>query len=187
MSELTYSQLLSQYIFEKNIPYYALLNCYEWRKFRLEIIERDDYKCCQCNKYGTVSKYQGGITASHFYVEEVEHENLYDEDDNYLTSYSYTVLIPAPESVVLHVHHTYYLFDKQPWDYPYDSLVTICSECHFELHKKTRIRWFDSENNSKYLTPCPRCSGAGILPEYLHVQNGTCFYCKGNMYVELMK
>ena len=30
----------------------------------------------------------------------------------------------------LHVHHCYYEWGKDPWDYDDDSLVTLCSECH---------------------------------------------------------
>jgi len=30
----------------------------------------------------------------------------------------------------LHVHHTYYGKGKAPWEYPDDSLETLCEECH---------------------------------------------------------
>ena len=30
----------------------------------------------------------------------------------------------------LHVHHRYYIKDKDPWDYPLDAFVTLCEECH---------------------------------------------------------
>lgn len=30
----------------------------------------------------------------------------------------------------LHVHHKYYLPDKDPWDYPEEVLITLCEECH---------------------------------------------------------
>lgn len=30
----------------------------------------------------------------------------------------------------LHIHHRYYLKDTDPWDYPEESLVTLCEECH---------------------------------------------------------
>jgi hypothetical protein len=33
-------------------------------------------------------------------------------------------------STTLHVHHTYYERDKDPWEYPAESLVTLCMECH---------------------------------------------------------
>lgn len=35
----------------------------------------------------------------------------------------------------LHVHHKYYLKDAKPWEYPDDSLITFCDECHDNYHK----------------------------------------------------
>ena len=32
----------------------------------------------------------------------------------------------------IHVHHKYYLYNVDPWDYPDSALVTICFECHAE-------------------------------------------------------
>jgi hypothetical protein len=37
----------------------------------------------------------------------------------------------------LHVHHRYYQKDKNPWEYPPQSLVTLCAECH---EKETNTR-----------------------------------------------
>jgi hypothetical protein len=30
----------------------------------------------------------------------------------------------------LHVHHRYYLPDKEPWEHPLDALATLCERCH---------------------------------------------------------
>lgn len=30
----------------------------------------------------------------------------------------------------LHVHHLYYLPEKDPWDYPESAYVALCKECH---------------------------------------------------------
>jgi hypothetical protein len=30
----------------------------------------------------------------------------------------------------LHIHHKYYEYGKDPWDYPLDALVTLCDSCH---------------------------------------------------------
>lgn len=30
----------------------------------------------------------------------------------------------------LHIHHTYYNFEIKPWEYPSESLVTLCNSCH---------------------------------------------------------
>ena len=32
---------------------------------------------------------------------------------------------------------------------------------------------------------CERCQGLGLLPLYLHINNGTCFACEGVGYLEL--
>jgi len=38
------------------------------------------------------------------------------------------------EEVSLNVHHAYYEKGKKPWDYPDDMLVTLCEDCHKNLH-----------------------------------------------------
>jgi len=35
----------------------------------------------------------------------------------------------------LNVHHTHYLKRAMPWQYPTDSLVTLCEDCHREIEK----------------------------------------------------
>lgn len=32
--------------------------------------------------------------------------------------------------VTLHVHHEYYVSGREPWDYPAESLTTLCKDCH---------------------------------------------------------
>lgn len=32
----------------------------------------------------------------------------------------------------LHIHHIFYESDKDPWDYPENSLITLCKDCHQE-------------------------------------------------------
>lgn len=38
----------------------------------------------------------------------------------------------------LQVHHLYYLPDTLPWDYPDDSMITVCELCH---KKEEFIKW----------------------------------------------
>lgn len=51
-------------------------------------------------------------------------------------------------STNLHVHHRQYQFDEQsndfvkPWNYPTNLLVTLCSICHMNGHKKFEIPTF---------------------------------------------
>ena len=42
----------------------------------------------------------------------------------------------------LHVHHTYYLIGKMPWDVPDDCLITLCKICHDKEHKGKNIKSF---------------------------------------------
>lgn len=37
--------------------------------------------------------------------------------------------------VTLNVHHIYYVKNNKPWEYPNDSLITLCAECHERQHK----------------------------------------------------
>jgi hypothetical protein len=44
------------------------------------------------------------------------------------------------KEITLHVHHTFYEKGLSPWEYPTDSLVTLCESCHEEasdLQKET--------------------------------------------------
>ncbi len=38
----------------------------------------------------------------------------------------------------LHVHHRYYEKDKEPWDYPDESLYCFCDDCHNEYTIKKK-------------------------------------------------
>lgn len=42
----------------------------------------------------------------------------------------------------LHVHHTYYLRDKMPWQVPDDCLITLCKICHKKEHENKPISSF---------------------------------------------
>lgn len=41
------------------------------------------------------------------------------------------------KEATLHVHHTYYEFRNDPWEYPTESLVSYCEGCH-SLAEQTR-------------------------------------------------
>ena len=60
-----------------------------WQKKRLEIFNRDDWRCMKC----------GDATST------------------------------------LHVHHTIeYIHGLEPWDYPNETLLTVCWSCHRKEH-----------------------------------------------------
>lgn len=39
----------------------------------------------------------------------------------------------------LHVHHRYYEKNVDPWDYPLDSLITLCAYCHLKETESMKI------------------------------------------------
>lgn len=41
----------------------------------------------------------------------------------------------------LHVHHTYYYRNEitPPWEYPMESLITVCEDCHKEFHMTCNV------------------------------------------------
>lgn len=66
------------------MSYQGKLQNPKWQKKRLEILQRDDFKCLHC-----------------------------ECDDK-----------------ELHVHHRWYEFGKDIWDYPDQCFETLCHECH---------------------------------------------------------
>lgn len=87
----------------------------------------------------------------------------------------------------LHVHHTYYQEGKLPWEYLDEALITLCWICHEEIHKDQTIPVLNSSGNKiGSYTYCKRCFGAGVFPEYRHIEKGIYFRCKGAKYEELI-
>jgi len=88
----------------------------------------------------------------------------------------------------LHVHHRYYQNNLLAWQYPDNALITLCWDCHEDLHSNTIVPILDSIGNKVgTMAPCRRCFGAGVFPEFVHVDSGICFRCKGAKYEELIK
>ena len=40
---------------------------------------------------------------------------------------------------MLSVHHEYYEHNKEPWEYPSATLVTLCPDCHKDERNKNRF------------------------------------------------
>lgn len=68
-----------------------------WQKKRLEIMQRDEFKCTMCGS----------------------------------------------ENETLHVHHGYYEFKKDPWDYKNETLWTLCASCHQSIEDVKRDIHFE--------------------------------------------
>lgn len=87
----------------------------------------------------------------------------------------------------LHVHHKHYIIGCDPWEYKDSELVTLCEECHDQVHSTEIVpifRLVNGELIQTALTPCRRCGGRGHFKEYRHVQHGICFRCHGQRYEE---
>ncbi len=81
----------------------------------------------------------------------------------------------------LHVHHKYYNLSKYPWDYPNEALITLCSECHKDIHANNRIPLMSNFGKQICLLDrCETCFGTGTRPEYNYYMGGICFTCGGS-------
>lgn len=85
----------------------------------------------------------------------------------------------------LHVHHSYYQIGLKPWEYPLESLTTLCADCHKEIHENNLIKVLNQDGTLRAqlkLIPCDKCKGTGYLPEYHYYLGGVCFDCNGKRY-----
>jgi 5-methylcytosine-specific restriction endonuclease McrA len=198
LSKISFDRLLETKPIEY-ISYLEKLSTKEWSDKRDTIIERDKFTCKKCNLKATefknglmyrdkteneVNEYKKHIANSWYDSVLPEYKNKYDRDilPDFLKN-----LIIKPEQIILQVHHNYYILDKLPWDYPNESLVTLCIDCHQKVHDKSDIPIFSDETMSVKLdyTKCGTCNGSGYRPEYHYYMNGVCFDCNGNRYIEL--
>ena len=154
--------------------YGELLLTKEWRDFRKVILKRDKGQCQICKRKGNMLawwiKDQGEI-----YIRQCDEiEKKYLNND---VQYSST-------RVELHVHHKYYVKDKYPWQYSEDALVTVCLECHENIHDNEEIPvYLQIDKEIKLPTlKCAKCSGKGYIKVYKHYMRGVCFSCDGAGY-----
>lgn len=156
-----------------NIGYGDLLSTFEWCKKRNEIIKRDQKKCKVCKAEETIFLERG----LHVNIE-VVYENFDIEP----------ILKEADKQIILHVHHTYYILDKLPWEYENSSLVTLCHNCHNDIHRVEEIPVYSTVGDIlAKISPCDRCHGTGYLQQYSHVMGGVCFKCNGSKYNRLFR
>lgn len=78
----------------------------------------------------------------------------------------------------LNIHHKYYVYGLDPWEYKNEVLVSLCENCHQKRHQ-TPISVFDKGQICRYVTACSRCGGSGYLPQYHYYEHGVCFKCGG--------
>ncbi|NBA84777.1 hypothetical protein GVN16_03355 [Emticicia sp. CRIBPO] len=87
----------------------------------------------------------------------------------------------------LQVHHNYYKVGSLAWEYPDESLSTLCWLCHEIKHKEGITPVLDVYgNNIANYTNCKKCHGLGYISKYDYYQNGVCFRCNGERWEELI-
>lgn len=190
---IAYRDIKDNYKSSWHIPYDILLNTMEWRAFRQTIITRDNEKCKKCKK--EQSEKSGRDYFRKLTVEEIadnSKEQLFDllGDGSFMVKIRNAPIvdIKTDTPTILHVHHRYYIFGELPWEYESEALLTVCHDCHVEIHDKEKIPVFVDESRKEKLnlTACTRCNGTGFLEQYLHVQNGICFRCDGRKFEEFI-
>jgi hypothetical protein len=58
------------------------------------------------------------------------------------------------DGVTLNVHHAYYESGKAPWEYPTDTLVTWCEDCHGKIHEAQKAIAYAVVSNEVEYTGC---------------------------------
>ncbi len=185
-----FSALLKRYQTPNLIPYEELLLTNEWRSKRLAIIQRDKEKCVTCGNNET--EYIAGVGNIWYDLAIIKHNITVEQNGIWLEEEieeELPIIEDAGKPYHFHVHHKFYVLNKLPWEYPDEALTTFCNWCHWDFHEKNIVPVYESFNSEKNLNyhPCPRCNGAGWLPEYSHVEHGVCFQCRGVKYLELIK
>ena len=94
---------------------------------------------------------------------------------------------PLFNFIPLHIHHQYYIKDRNPWEYEDDALVTLCADCHQKRHNTTNIPMYSTNGEllKSNLQLCNRCQGRGYIPQYHYYYEGICFQCYGEGVSEL--
>jgi len=68
------------------------------------------------------------------YLELLERQEWKNKRLEILQRDTYQCQVCLNKNVVLQVHHTYYKKNKNPWEYPNYSLITLCEFCHERVH-----------------------------------------------------
>lgn len=121
-------------------------------------------------KYVNINKKTGDIT---IYI----NGNCFCFRSGYFGMFHYIGI----DFATLHVHHKLYIENREPWQYKDENLITLCSDCHAEIHKTETTPLLSETGNVIYsdLPICDRCDGRGELPQYKYYMNGICFKCHG--------
>jgi hypothetical protein len=73
------------------------------------------------------------------YVKELKDPRWQKLRNEILERDKYTCQICGAKDTMLHVHHKYYKQGLKAWEYSSEALVTVCENCHEEIHKKQSV------------------------------------------------
>lgn len=164
----------------ENIFYSDLLMTTEWNSKREEILKRDEYYCQNCG-FSETLWHKGDLIS----FDKSKKIDTIHNGERIVADHPFK----SDRPIYLHVHHKYYIVNKLPWEYDNESLETLCNWCHWDFHEENTVPIYIEKNGELFemnYTPCFRCNGAGVFPEYKHIQNGVCFRCKGRKFEELI-
>jgi len=167
---------------KEEITYSDLLETDEWKECIAKIIKSQSPYCTKC-----------GHSESFFYngkhIATIRSESLFGFYQGERADIEEEYFFESEKNIYLHVHHKHYILGRLPWEYSNEELTTLCNWCHWEIHQNQKIKVYQQTSHGLEevnFTPCSRCSGAGVFPEYSHVQSGICFRCSGTRYEELI-
>jgi Pyruvate/2-oxoacid:ferredoxin oxidoreductase delta subunit len=190
----TYNQKLKASA--SRLSYGELLQTEEWYRKRIEIIHREKERCQVCRLW--CPDFAFPIEDNPFRMIMVLAWTGHDPSDftvndpktsksRSLTEDEKAMFRPQPVNLVPNVHHTFYVLNRLPWNYPNESLMLICHLCHAEIHNTKQIPVYRDELMTDKLnaTPCRRCDSSGFLPQFEYYRGGVCFTCGGTGFQEL--
>lgn len=177
--DINYSDLIELYKDDEYIPYAQYLRTNFWKTKRLEVLDRDKFKCQTCGGYDTTTrKSKAGEVSLEW--SDVEIILWTDMNGNEHMSFPTRPSGKPDKSYNLQVHHKKYIINKLPWGYENKDLITLCNYCHSDEHKRNNTPIYDENGTLIIEHPdCSKCAGRGYIPEYNHVQGGICFKCGG--------
>jgi 5-methylcytosine-specific restriction endonuclease McrA len=80
----------------------------------------------------------------------------------------------------LHVHHTFYEAGRMAWDYPDESLVTLCLTCHKNIHKITKVPRKQNPNKVRKPTITKEEKRCTFIKAQIETHNHLKKYCEDN-------
>lgn len=174
--------LIDLYKDDPYIPYGEYLRTKNWELKRLEILDRDKFRCQHCGGYDTEIKRSDD--ENHIYYETIWSQVSIIEWTDLNGNKRISNLNPPEEKpdkdYKLNVHHKKYIINRLPWDYNNEDLITLCNHCHKTEHENHKIPVYyeDGEVILNY-DDCEKCGGSGYLPQYYYYKDGVCFKCWG--------